>query len=189
MLRRRPVGVDNADARARLERRDEIVEQAVGLRDLVIHVHQDRNVERISWQSRIVGLTEAYYNTLQSEIAYPTAQASQIFGYDILRDDEAAWADDRGQPYDVIAAARADVRDGHPRLDAEQAHDLTWLASIVALLLIVPGWTDDLRDRATGFGKAPAGAPGSAMKSCAEPENVNAAAKTAAIAVRVRSLA
>jgi hypothetical protein len=106
MLRSRPVGVDNADARARLERRDEIVEQAVGLRDLVIHVHQDRNVERISWQSRIVGLTEAYYNILQSEIAYPTAQASQIFGYDILCDDEAAWADDRGKPYDVIAAAR-----------------------------------------------------------------------------------
>jgi hypothetical protein len=33
MLGRRPVSVDNADARARLECRDEVVEQAVGLGD------------------------------------------------------------------------------------------------------------------------------------------------------------
>ena len=103
-----------------------------------------------SWQSRIVGLTEAYYNILQSEIAYPTAQASQIFGYDILRDDEAAWADDRGKPYDVIAAARADVRDGHPGLDAQPTHELTRLAGIVALLFIVPDRADDLSHRAIG---------------------------------------
>jgi len=42
VLRRRPIGIDNADARAKLERRNEIVEQAIGLGDLVIHVHQDR---------------------------------------------------------------------------------------------------------------------------------------------------
>jgi hypothetical protein len=48
MLGRRPVGVDNADARAKLERRDEIVEQTIGLGDLVIHVYQDRKVDRIS---------------------------------------------------------------------------------------------------------------------------------------------
>ena len=45
MLGRRPVRVDNADSCVRLERGDKIVEQAVGLGDLVIHVHQDRNVE------------------------------------------------------------------------------------------------------------------------------------------------
>jgi len=38
MLGRRRVGIDNADTRARLERGNEIVEQAVGLGDLVIHV-------------------------------------------------------------------------------------------------------------------------------------------------------
>jgi hypothetical protein len=60
ILGRRPEGVDNADPRTRLKRWDEIVEQGVGSCDLVIRVHQDRNVERISCQSRIVGLTEAY---------------------------------------------------------------------------------------------------------------------------------
>jgi hypothetical protein len=57
MLGGRPEGVDNTDARARLERGDEIVEQGIRLCDLVIHVHQDSNVERINWQPRIVRLT------------------------------------------------------------------------------------------------------------------------------------
>ena len=87
MLGRRPVGVDNADTRARLKRGNEIVEQAVGLGDLVIHVYQNCNVERIGWQPWIVRLAEADYNVLQSEVAHPTAQAPQIFGYDIFCDD------------------------------------------------------------------------------------------------------
>ena len=73
MLGGRPIGVDNADTRAKFKCGNEIVEQGVGLRDLVIHVHHDRNVERISWQPRIVWLTKADYNVLQSEIAHPTA--------------------------------------------------------------------------------------------------------------------
>lgn len=96
MLGRRPVGVDNADTRARLKRGNEIVEQAVGLGDFVIHVHQNCNVERIGWQPWIVRLAEADYNVLQSEVAYPTAQAPQIFGYDIFCDDAAVGTDDRG---------------------------------------------------------------------------------------------
>ena len=59
MLGRGTESVDNADAPARLEGRDEIVEQGVRLCDLVIHVHQDRNVERACWQLRIVRLTLA----------------------------------------------------------------------------------------------------------------------------------
>jgi hypothetical protein len=187
MLGRRRVGVDDADARARLERRDEIVEQGVRLGDLVIHVHHDCNVERISWQSRIVWLTEADYNVLQSEIAYPTAQATQIFGYDILCDDAAVGTDDRGQPHNVIAAARSDVRDGHPGFNTEQTHKLGWFAGIVTLLFFVPDWADDVRDRASGFGKATAGVPDPAMKSCAETDIVNAAAKTATTVIRIRS--
>ena len=87
MLGRRPVGVDNADTRARLKRGNEIVEQAVGLGDLVIHVHQNCNVERIGWQPWIVRLAEADHNVSQSEVAHTTAQPPQIFGYDIFCDD------------------------------------------------------------------------------------------------------
>src|SRR5262249_57325981 len=69
----RPEGVDNADAPFRLERGDEIVEQGVRLFDLVIHVHQNGNVYRISWQLGIVRLTRADHNVPQSEIAHPLA--------------------------------------------------------------------------------------------------------------------
>jgi hypothetical protein len=33
--------------------------------DLVIHVHQNRNVDRTSWQLRIVRLTKIDHNVLQ----------------------------------------------------------------------------------------------------------------------------
>ena len=105
------------------------------------------------WQLRIVRLTAADHNVLQSEIAHPLAQASQIFGHDIFCDDAAVGSDDRRQPYDVVAAARADVRDCHPGFDAEQTHELAWFAGIVALLFVVPDRADDVRDRAIGFRK------------------------------------
>src|SRR5215472_13499474 len=153
MLERRRVGIDNAHSRARLERGNEIVEQAIGLGDLVIHVHQDGNVERISWQPRIVWLTEADHHVLQSEVAYSTAQSPQIFRYDIFCDDAATGTDDRRQPYDVITAARTNVSDGHPGFDPEQAHELARFAGIVALLFVVPDWADDACDWAIGIWK------------------------------------
>ena len=153
MLGRRPVGVDNADTRARLKRGNEIVEQAVGLGDFVIHVHQNCDVERIGWQPRIVRLAEADHNVSQSEVAHPTAQPPQIFGYDIFCDDAAVGTDNRGQPYDVIAAACANIRDGHPGFDAEQTHELLCFAGSVALLFSVPDWADNVGDRAIGIWK------------------------------------
>src|SRR5215471_3389650 len=147
MLGRRRVGIDYAHSRARLERGNEIVEQAIGLGDLVIHVHQDGNVEGINWQSRIVWFTEADHHVLQSESAHSTAQAPQIFRYDIFCNDAATGTYDRRQPYDVIAAACANVSDGHLGFDAKQAHELTWFAGVVAFLFIVPDWADDISDR------------------------------------------
>jgi hypothetical protein len=46
-------------------------------------MHQDGSVERIGWQPRIVRLTKADHHVLQSESAHSTAQALQIFRYDI----------------------------------------------------------------------------------------------------------
>ena len=92
-------------------------------------------------------------HVLQSEIAHPVAQAAQVFGHHILGDHAAAWPNDRRQPDDVIAASRADVGDRHPRPDAEQAHELAWLAGVVALLFVMPDRADDVRNRAIGLGK------------------------------------
>ena len=106
-----------------------------------------------SWQSWIVGFAEANCNVLQSEIAYPPAQALRILWYDILRDDAAARADNRGQSYRVVAATRADVRDGHSGFNAEPTYELAWFAGIVALFFVVPDWADNIRNRAIGFRK------------------------------------
>src|SRR5262249_30087131 len=145
--------VDNADARFRLERGDEIVEQGVRLLDLVIHVHQNRNVDRFRWQLRIVWLTKAGHNVVQPEIAHLLAQALQILGHDIFRDDLAVEANNWRQPYHVIAATRANIRDCHPGLNPEQTHDLSRFAGIVALFFVVPDRADNVRHRAIGFRK------------------------------------
>ena len=136
-------------------------------------------------------LTQADHDVLQSESAYPLTQAAQIFRLNIFRDDATAGADDRGEPHDVIAATRADVRDGHTGFDAKQTHELDRFTGGVALFFVVPDWADDISDRTTEFGKAAAGAPGSAVKSWAEPapDIANTVAKTAAIALQHRIIA
>ena len=187
MLGGRPVGIDNADTRARLKCGNEIVEQAVGLGDFVIHVHQNCNVERIGWQPWIVRLAEADHNVLQSEVAHPTAQLPQIFGYDIYCYDAAVRTDDRGQPYDVIAAARANVRDCHPGFDAEQTHELLWFAGSVALLFAMPDWADNVGDRAIGVWKGGTRRARSRQESWAETDIENVAARTIAIVIRMTS--
>jgi hypothetical protein len=75
----------------------------------------------------------------------------QILRHDVFCDDAALGSDNRRQPYDVVAATRADVRDGPAGFDLEQAHELARLAGIIALLFIVPDRTDDVRDRAIGL--------------------------------------
>jgi len=100
-----------------------------------------------------VRLTKADHHVLQSESAHSTAQVPQIFRYDIFCDDAAMGTDDRRQPYDVIATSCANVSDGHPGFDPEQAHELAWFAGIVALLFVVPDWAHDVRDRAIGIWK------------------------------------
>ena len=119
MLGGRPKGVDNTNARAGLEGGDEIVEQGVGLCDLVIHVHQDRNVGRFGWQSWIVWLASSYRDILQAKGAHSFAQGLQMFGYDVFGDDATVCPHDRGKSLDVVAAASAYVRDGHSGFDAE----------------------------------------------------------------------
>ena len=60
--------------RARPEGGDEIIEQGVGLCDLVIHVHQDRNVEGIVGNRGSCGLPRLIVTFCNPEIAQPPAQ-------------------------------------------------------------------------------------------------------------------
>src|SRR5690348_17971164 len=80
MLGCRCESVDNANAGVGLERGHQVVEHAVRLCDRVIHVHQNRNINRASWQSWIVRLTEDDGHILQSAITHPFAQALQYSG-------------------------------------------------------------------------------------------------------------
>ena len=150
MLGGRPEGVNNTDARARLERGDEIVERGIGLCDLVIHVHQDRNVERINRQARIVCSPRPIVTFCNPR---SRTRLRSIRKYSGTSDNVAVGADDRGQPYDVITAARADVGDSHPGFDSKQTHELARFAGRVALFFIMPNRANDIRNGTIGVRK------------------------------------
>ena len=88
----------------------------------------------------------------------------------------------------LVAVTGADVRYGHAGFDAKQTYELAWFAGGVALFFVVPDQVTMLATGRSVFGKAAAGAPGSAVKSWAEPapDIANTVAKTAASAVQYR---
>ena len=65
MLRRRTFEVDNSDPRALLQSGREIVEEGIGLGNLVIHVHEDCGIERESRQARIVWFAQREFDVCQ----------------------------------------------------------------------------------------------------------------------------
>ena len=146
--------VDDANTGIGLECGGEVVEQSIGLCDLVIHVHQDRRVERTGRQPRIVRLTAGDDDILQAEIANALAQLAQIVRHDVFGIDASVGPDDRRKPHRVIAAACADVGDGHPAPDPEQLDNLLNFAGRITLLFVVPDRADDIRDRTFRLGKA-----------------------------------
>src|SRR5262249_17747982 len=103
---------------------------------------------------RIVRFTQADCDVLQSEIVHPLAKTEQILRLNVFRDNAAAGADDRGEPYDVVTATRADVRYGHARFDAKQTYELDRFTGGVALFFVVPDWADDIGDRTIRFRKS-----------------------------------
>ena len=90
--------------------------------------------------------------------------------HNIFCDNAAVGADDPGQPYDVIAAARADVGDSHPGFDAKQTHELAWFASCVALLFSMPNRANNIRNWAIGIRKRNSRRARIPINSCAEPD-------------------
>jgi hypothetical protein len=72
---------------------------------------------------------------------------------------EPVGAYQRREAHGVIAAAGADVADGHARLDFKNAGDLAILVEGVAVLLAGAAWADDRRDRTL---RRQAGTPGEA---------------------------
>ena len=95
MLRRRSFQVDNADPRARLERGCKVVNEGIGLGDLVIHVHQDRGIERRSGQAGVVWFAEREDDILQSQPLGSLCELDEIVPRDVLRDDGAGGTDER----------------------------------------------------------------------------------------------
>ena len=84
MLRDRFVEIDDADARVRPQRGGEIVEKRIWFGDLMIHMDQDRTVERPSRQARVVWFAQSERDVLQPEPLRPFDELGEILAADVL---------------------------------------------------------------------------------------------------------
>src|SRR6516225_5285513 len=150
MLRCRTLQVDNADPRGRLQRGREIVEEGIGLGDLVIHVHEHRRIQRRRRKARIVWFAEREYQVCQLQKVAAFGKLDEVVPSDVLGDNRAGAADQTREADSVVATARTNVADRHTRFQLKTSRDLTSLIQGVAVLLARAAWTDDLCNRAFG---------------------------------------
>ena len=141
---RGPVEIDDADLRAGLQGRDEVVQEGEGLGDLVVHVDEQRDVDRGRRQARVVRLAEAEGDVGQPLLAHPAVEAGEVVRHHVLRQHAPGRADHLREADRVVAGARADVGDRHAGPDPEMPRELPRLVDLVALLLRRPDRADDL---------------------------------------------
>ena len=70
--------IDDAHPAAWFESGREVVEQSVGVGDLMVHVDQDRQIDGGLWQPRVVRLPNAYGDVLELERFDTLNQALKI---------------------------------------------------------------------------------------------------------------
>ena len=89
------IEVDNSDPRTSLQGGHEIVEEGIGLSDLVIHVHQDRDIQRGGGQSRVVRLAKREFDVCQPQAFGSPLKLDEVIQRDVFGDDGAGGSDKR----------------------------------------------------------------------------------------------
>ena len=157
------VRVEDRHPAAGAHRRGEVVEEAEGLGDLVVHVDQQREVHGARRQAGVMRLAEDQGDVVEAFAGDTLAEAVEVFALDVLGDDLAVGADAPRQAPDVVAGAGADVGDRHAGADAEQVHDLGRFAGALAAVLVHPLVGNDAGDRALGLREAVRGQAGAGL--------------------------
>ena len=134
MLRNRFIEINDTDAGAGFQCRGKVIKKGVGLSDLMVHVHEDRRIERGWRQARIVGLAQRRQNVTQLETPDALGQLPKVVTHDVLGDYLTVQAQQGREAYRVITAPRADIADGHAGLEVHKPNDLTGLVHGIALL-------------------------------------------------------
>ena len=132
MLFRAPLRIDDSHPRPGGEGQLQVVEELEGVLDLVIHVRQDRDVDRVGWQSRVIRVSEYDGHPFDAVPSQPRLELLQVVGLDVLGVNRRAGAEPAGQSHRVVAAPRPDVRHPDPRSDAESIHDALGFSVAVA---------------------------------------------------------
>ncbi len=150
MVLGRPVHLQDDDFAPGLERRIEMPEKGIRLRDLMIHVDHEDAVEAPGRQLRVLRRAEFHADIVPVLAGDAPPERVDHLADDVLGQHPALCADAPRQAHRVIALARADIGDGHARPDAGEVHDDVGLAQAIACLFGAPPGRDGRRDRAVG---------------------------------------
>jgi len=155
----RTVRVHHADPAARLHREGQVIEQAERLRDLVVHMDQDRDVHAVRRQPRIVWQALDGVHVPPAGIRDPPTEQREVARFDVHGKDASRIAEHRRELRHVVAIAGADVGHHHPATDAECAQHRLRLAERVTAVLGDPAWRHDARHGACRVREAVGGQP------------------------------
>ena len=126
------IQIDNRYARAGLESRQKVKEQAVRLGDFVVHVHHEDKGYRTKRQAWIMRFAEHECYIGQMLLANPLTKFPQIRRHHILGQNPPSWPNPSRQADRIIACASPKVGNRHAGAYAEKIHDLLSLAIPVA---------------------------------------------------------
>lgn len=143
MLRRRKLEIDNSDPRTLLQGGRKIVEERIGQGYLVIHMHEDRGIQRGWGQARVVWFAECELHVRQLQKFCSPCEFDEVIPRDVLGNDRAGGADEAREPDRVVATACSNVADCHARFQFKRTCDLTGLIEGVAALFGGAAWADD----------------------------------------------
>ncbi len=147
MLRRRKLKIDNSDPRTLLQGGREIVEEGIGLRYLVIHMHKDSGIQRGSGQTRVVWFAERELHVCQLQKFCSPGEFDEVVQRDVLGNDRAGGSDEVREPDRVVATACSNVADCHAWFQFKQTCDLTGLIEGIAVLFGGAAGADDSCNR------------------------------------------
>lgn len=142
MLGCRKLEIDNSDPRTLLQGGHKIVEERIRLGYLVIHMHEDRGIQRGGGQTRVVWFAERELHVRQLLEFRAPGERDEVVLRDVLGDDRAGGSDEVREPDRVVAFACTNIADCHARFQFKETCDLTGLIEGVAALFGA-AWADD----------------------------------------------
>ncbi len=148
MVLGRTIQVHDPDAGPTRECGLQPVQELEWVLNLVVHVRENRHVDRIARQLGVTRFPQHEPYSSDPLSVEPRFELFQVLGRDVLGIDRRARAESVRKPNGIVSGPRSDVRDPHSWLDPESVHHPLGFAIAVSDGFFRVERRDDAGDRA-----------------------------------------